>query len=119
MGGENKREVRAQVQPAEVEADFLGLCRLSSPLVKRIPKKVLSLFAKTWADALSEAVHTGLASAWWRFFALPRLVLLPQSRSGSRVSAAKRSVVLLIQRRLELWHLPAERMLQECQRRTS
>src|SRR6185312_11108685 len=46
----------------ESQGDFLTLCKLSSPVIKRIPKTVVSLFARTWADQLSEAVH------WLSFF---------------------------------------------------
>ena len=92
MGAEWK-----EVGEGKVDGDFLVLCRLSSPVIKRIPKRVLPLFAKAWADLLDDAVHTGLASAWWCFFAFPRFVLLTQSRGGVKLSLAKRSVVGLIQ----------------------
>ena len=85
---------------------FLGL---SSPLVKRVPKKVLPLFAKTWGDLLSDAVFSGSVSAWWGFFAFPRLVLLTPTRGGSKLSAAKRSITALIQQRITDWPVQSER----------
>ena len=112
--------VEVERKSSESEGDFLTLCKLSSPIVKRIPKRVLPLFAKSWADLLSDAVFSGLAPSWWRFFAFPRLVLLTPARGGSRLSAGKRSVVAQIQERIATWSVEGERakMLLEAQQRS-
>ena len=97
----------------------MGLCRLSSPIIKRIPKRVLPLFARVWAGLLSEAVHSKEVQAWWQFLAFPRLVLLPQARGGKKVGKGK-SLTDLIQQRIEVWPTQGERqdMLKKAQARS-
>ena len=83
---------------------------------------MLSLFARTWGDALAEAVHTGVPSKLGGAFS-HFLGLFYSHRPGrvrGPLSASKRSAHQVIQGRLEVWHLAEERsrMLQECQRRS-
>jgi hypothetical protein len=104
-GKERKEKVEEKSVVVEgKEADFLALCRLSSPIAKRIPRGVLPLFSKAWASLLAEAVNTKSAQAWWRFLAFPRLVLLTPGRGGKKLAKrGKSSLSSLIQQRVEAW----------------
>ena len=81
-------------------------------MVKRVPKKVLPVFAKVWSDLLGEAVRSGSVSAWKGFLVFPRAILLSPPRGGRRISQ-KTSLADLIQSRLEAWPARAEELWQE------
>ena len=81
---------------------LMDICRLDTPLVKRIPNSQRSAFATAWGRLLDEAVHSGLQSNWTEFFMFPKCILWTPVRGGSRLSK-KRSMADLVKARLMKW----------------
>ena len=81
---------------------LLELCKLGTPIVKRVPKQVLPLFAKGWAELLWAAVTQKTLGAWWSFLAYPRVVLLARKRGGKKLKE-KHSLASMIQVRIQSW----------------
>jgi hypothetical protein len=53
----------------------MDICRLDTPLVKRIPNSQRSAFATSWGQLLKQALDDKKCSSWAEFNAFPRLIL--------------------------------------------
>ena len=80
----------------------MDICKLDTPLVKRIPNSQRSAFATAWGRLLDEAVHNGQLSSWTDFFMYPKCILWTPIRGGSRLSK-KRSMADLVKARIAKW----------------
>jgi hypothetical protein len=85
---------------------------LDAPALKRVPRRVVSVFAASWASLLSEAVYAPSLSAWFRFFAFPRAVLLPPPRGGRRL-VQRNNETSWVRSRLQAWPSRSEELYQE------
>jgi len=81
---------------------LMDICRLDTPLLKRIPNSQRSAFATAWGRLLDEATHSGQLSAWSDFFMYPKCILWTPVRGGSRLSK-KRSMADLVKARIAKW----------------
>ena len=81
---------------------LFDLCKVDTPLIKRIPGVQRSHFASAWGRLLLEAVDTKSLSAWSDFFAFPKCILWSPTRGGRRI-AKKKSMAELIRVRLIQW----------------
>ena len=80
----------------------MDICRLDTPLMKKVPQSQRTAFASVWGKALDEAVRSGSEAAWSDFFILPKCILWSPARAGKRVLQPS----TLVSRRLARW--PAE-----------
>src|SRR6185437_656794 len=82
---------------------LMNICRLDTPLMKRLPQSQRTSFACVWARCLEAALRSGFESDWSDFFILPRCILWSPARAGKRVAQPSE----VVKRRLARW--PAER----------
>ena len=82
---------------------LMEICRLDTPLMKRLPQSQRTSFACVWARCLEAALRSGFESDWSDFFILPRCILWSPARAGKRVAQPSE----VVKRRLARW--PAER----------
>ena len=85
-----------------LSVSLMDICKLDTPLVKRIPNSQRSAFATAWGRLLDEAVHNGQLSSWTDFFMYPKCILWTPIRGGSRLSK-KRSMADLVKARIAKW----------------
>jgi hypothetical protein len=85
----------------------MDICKLDTPLVKRIPNSQRSSFATTWGKLLDDAVHSGQMGPWTDFFMFPKCILWTPVRGGSRLSK-KRSMADLVKSRITKWKTDPE-----------
>ena len=85
---------------------LMEICKVDTPLFKRIPTDEASNFATVWGRLLDEAVFSRSEAAWSEFFLFPKVILWAPPRGGQRLAKkAKHSGV--VKSRLRRW--PAER----------
>jgi hypothetical protein len=84
------------------ELDFMDICRLDTPLVKRIPNSQRSVFSTVWGQLLKQALDDKKYSSWAEFNAFPKLILSTLERGGSRLSK-KAKFADVVQKRLAQW----------------
>jgi ribonuclease HI len=92
---------KVSVNP-RLSAPLLEICKQNSPMLRKVPRRALPVFAKTWSTLLSDAVYSGSESAWVAFFKFPKAVLLSPARGGRRISS-KLNFADLVIARLEAW----------------
>ena len=88
--------------PRSSSVSLMDICKLDTPLVKRIPSSQRSAFATDWGRLLDQAVHSGQLSSWTDFFMYPMCILWTPVRGGSRLSK-KRSMADLVKFRIAKW----------------
>ena len=92
---EQKRVVRLSVP-------LMDICRLDTPLVKRIPSSQSSAFATAWGRLLDHAIESGQLGSWTDFFMFPKCILWTPVRGGKRLSK-KCNMAALVKTRLIKW----------------
>jgi len=65
---------------------LMQICKLATPLVKRVPQNEASQFATLWGKLLDVALFTRSESAWSDFFAFPKCILWSPIRGGRKLS---------------------------------
>ena len=108
---QQSKSLHAQIatEPNEIKADLsffvplMDMCRLNTPLLKRIPNSQRSAFATLWGRLLDEAVASKHVSKWCEFFMLPKCVLWSPARGGKRL-AKKVSMANMVGSRLAKWN---------------
>jgi hypothetical protein len=65
---------------------LMEICKLSTPLVKRVPNSQRASFAVEWGRLLSQALEDELEVSWSEFFVFPRCILWSPPRGGKRVT---------------------------------
>ena len=53
---------------------LMDICRLDTPLVKRVPNSQRAAFAREWGSLLDQAVHSGQIGNWTDFFIFPKCI---------------------------------------------
>jgi hypothetical protein len=81
---------------------LMDICRLDTPLVKRIPNSQRSAFATSWGRLLDEAIFSGQLGSWADFFMFPKCILWTPVRGGKRLSR-KCNMADLVRSRLTKW----------------
>jgi hypothetical protein len=99
---ETVRPVLARSALPQLSEDLLNICRLDTPMLRRIPRRASSAFAKKWADLLQEAMLVRTEITWARFLQFPKAVLLAPSRGGKRISR-KANMGDVVLARIEAW----------------
>ncbi len=59
---------------------LMDICRLDTPLVKRVPNSQRAAFAREWGSLLDQAVHSGQVGNWTDFFIFPKCLLCGEAR---------------------------------------
>ena len=80
----------------------MDICRLDTPLVKRVPNSQRAAFAREWGSLLDQAVHSGQIGNWTDFFIFPKCILWTPVRGGKRLSK-KNNMAALVKSRLIRW----------------
>jgi hypothetical protein len=81
---------------------LLDICKLNTPLVKRVPNSQRSSFAVEWGRLLSQALADELEVSWSEFFTFPRCILWSPPRGGRRVTK-KAKFNEVVKARLTKW----------------
>ena len=81
---------------------FMDICRVDTPMLKRVPNAQRSNFATQWGRLLQAAVDSRQEAAWSEFFVFPKCVLWSPARGGGRL-AKKASVADLVKARMVQW----------------
>ena len=81
---------------------LMDLCRVDTPLVKRVPNSQCSRFATMWGKLLSQAVADKSLGSWSEFFMFPKCILWTPVRGGKRI-AKKANFTDLVRTRLNKW----------------
>ena len=63
---------------------LMDICRLDTPLVKRVPNSQRAAFAREWGSLLDQAVHSGQIGNWTDFFIFPKCILWTPVRGGKQ-----------------------------------
>lgn len=90
----------------------MDICRLDTPLVKRVPNSQRSAFATVWASLLNEAVFSKQLGAWAEFFCFPKCILWTPTRGGRRL-AKKANFADIVRARLKRWPKDKEGLWKE------
>ena len=80
----------------------MDICRVDTPMLKRVPNAQRSNFATQWGRLLQAAVDSKQEGAWSEFFVFPKCILWSPARGGSRLSK-KASVADLVKVRMVQW----------------
>ena len=80
----------------------MDICRIDTPLVKRIPNSQRSAYATVWGQLLKQALDDKKRSSWVEFNVFPKLILSTMSRGGSRLSK-KAKFADVLRNRLAQW----------------
>ena len=91
---------------------LMEICRLDTPLVKRVPNSQRSAFATVWGKLLNEAVFSKQLGAWAEFFSFPKCILWTPARRGKRL-AKKASFADIVRARLKRWPTDKEGLWKE------
>ena len=90
-----KRISPAAQVPAQPEAKatpffvpLMDLCKLDTPLIKRVPNSQRSAFASVWGRLLADAVLSKQMSCWSEFFMFPKCILWSQA-GGKRIAQSQ------------------------------
>ena len=81
---------------------LMDICRLDTPLVKRVPNSQRAAFAREWGSLLDQAVHSGQVGNWTDFFIFPKCILWTPVRGGKRLSK-KTNMAAIVKTRLTRW----------------
>ena len=81
---------------------LMEICRVDTPVLKRVPNAQVSNFATIWGRLLAEATETKQEAAWSDFFRFPKCILWLPVRGGKRI-AKKTNFTELIRARLVRW----------------
>ena len=91
----------------------MDICRLDTPLLKRLPLSQKTLFASTWAKILDDAVLSGSEADWSSFFVFPKCILWAPVRAGRKVIPVSGTVARRLARwpteKAQLWEAVVER----------
>jgi len=87
----------------------MDICRLATPLVKRIPRSEASQFALQWGRLLDDALFQGSVPAWSDFFVFPKAILWSPRRGGRKL-AHQASQADLIRARMAAWPTQKEEL---------
>jgi hypothetical protein len=92
QGREKKKEgpnastsASSRSEQTPFELDLMDICRLDTPLVKRIPNSQRSAFATSWGQLLKQALDDKKRSSWAEFNAFPKLILSTRERRSQFV----------------------------------
>jgi hypothetical protein len=58
------------------DQQLLSICRVDVPLMKVIPKREVSMFARTWGGLLNSALELQNPESWFDFFSFPKEYLV-------------------------------------------
>jgi len=86
----------------QLSIDLMDICRLDTPLVKRVPNSQRSAFATAWGQLLQRALDDGEYASWVEYSVLPKLILVSPARGG-RSMAKKAKFVDVVRKRLAQW----------------
>jgi hypothetical protein len=81
---------------------LMVICKVDTPVVKRVPNAQRSNFATAWGRLLDEAVVSTQEAAWSEFFLFPKCILWTPVRGGKR-GAKKANMAELVRDRLARW----------------
>jgi hypothetical protein len=96
----------------------MDICRLDTPVVKRIPQQQQSAFATAWGRLLRDAVASQRLSDWSDFFIFPKCILWSPVRGGKRL-AKKAKFVEAVRDRLRRWPSDREGLWKEVVQRST
>ena len=65
------RDFKREAGSEPFEIDFMDICRIDTPLVKRIPNSQRSAFATVWGQLLSKHLTTRSEAAGWSLMRFP------------------------------------------------
>ena len=81
---------------------LMDICRVDTPVLKRVPNSQRSNFATAWGKILDEAVFSKQEAAWSEFFLFSKCILWTPVRGGRRL-AKKANMADVVRARLEKW----------------
>ena len=101
-----QRPLGAQGQEVKCARAFfvplMDICRIDTPVLKRVPNAQRSNFATTWGRLLQAAVDSKQEAAWSEFFVFPKCILWSPTRGGKRLSK-KASMADVVKARMVKW----------------
>jgi hypothetical protein len=71
---------------ARLNIKLYDICKLSTPMVKRVPNNQRSAFATEWGRLLKQALDEESEVSWSEFFTFPRCMLWSPKRGGRRLT---------------------------------
>ena len=99
---------------------LMQICRLDTPLVKRVPNSARSLFFQTWGKLLHTAMFAEKERqypAWCEWAMFHKAVLWTPPRGGARL-AKKASYAAIVNARIDRWDSDREKLWDETVRRS-
>ena len=96
---------------------LMDICKLDTPLVKRVPNSQRAAFAREWGSLLDQAVHTGQLGNWTDFFIFPKCTLWTPVRAGKCLSK-KNNFAALVKTRLNRWKSDPDSLWKEAVERS-
>jgi hypothetical protein len=81
---------------------LMDICKLDTPVLKRIPNSQRANFATTWGRLLDEATDKQQEADWSEFFLFPKCILWSPVRGGKRL-AKKANMAEIVRSRLVQW----------------
>jgi hypothetical protein len=81
---------------------LMDICKIDTPIIKRVPNAQRSNFASFWGRLLDQATFSKQEAAWAEFFLFPKCILWAPGRGGKRL-AKKTNMAELVRSRLERW----------------
>jgi len=92
--------------PRAYDQQLLSICRVDVPLMKVIPKREVSMFARIWGGLLSTALDLKNPDSWFDFFSFPKCILWNVERGGRRITKT-RTKADVVHDRLVRWRRKA------------
>ena len=97
---------------------LMDICKLDTPVVKRIPQSQQSAFATVWGRLLRDAVASKQLGDWSDVFIFPKCVLWSPVRGGKRL-AKKGKFADVVRDRLKRWSTDREGLWKEVVQRST
>jgi hypothetical protein len=102
--------------PRKAYEILLETCKVDTPIVRKVPKLVLSQFAKTWGGLLEVALKERSVKAWRQFLVFPKVILLAPLRGGKKLTK-NQSLTNLFKARLDSWFTRTDELWEEVVKR--